>query len=83
MTQQRHEIRFDGGGPAKIVVAQGEVRTICTVHDLSNSGALLEVSREEALPETFILVPDDGDPTGYPCRVVWRKGCRVGVEFED
>jgi hypothetical protein len=83
MAQQRHEIRFDGGGQAKIIVARSEVWSICTVHDLSNSGALLEVSREDALPETFILVTDDGDPLGYACRVVWRKGCRVGIEFED
>jgi hypothetical protein len=83
MTQQRHETRFDGGGQAKIVMAQSEVWTICTVHGLSNSGALLEVGREEALPETFILVPDDGDPLGCACRAVSRKGCRVNAAFQQ
>ena len=83
MTLQRHETRFDGGGQATIVVAQSEVWTICTVHDLSNSGALLEVSREGALPETFILVPDDGDPLGYASRVVWRKRCRVDAALQQ
>jgi len=34
------------------------------------------------IPELFAIVPDDGDELGYPCRVVWRSGNRMGIKFE-
>ena len=40
-----------------------------------------EVTADQA-PELFAIVPDDGDDLGYPCRVVWRSGNRMGIKFE-
>jgi hypothetical protein len=53
----------------------------CTVRNLSNTGAALEVSNQIGIPEKFALVVP-GDGLHLPCHVVWRKGCRIGVTFD-
>ncbi|WP_298253572.1 PilZ domain-containing protein [Bradyrhizobium sp.] len=51
----------------------------CTVRNLSDSGAALDVTSPLGIPTEFTLVTD-GDHR--PCRVVWRKEKRIGVAFE-
>lgn len=51
----------------------------CTVRNLSQSGAKLEVY-EPVLQNTFDLV-FDLDERRYSCRVVWRKEPFIGVKF--
>jgi hypothetical protein len=42
----------------------------------------LEVSQASGVPETFNLVlPEDG--LDLRCHVVWRRGFRLGVIFEE
>jgi hypothetical protein len=53
----------------------------CAVRNLSSTGAALEVSNQMGIPEKFALVVP-GDALHLPCRVVWRKGCRIGVAFD-
>lgn len=51
----------------------------CMVHNVSETGALIETSTRE-LPERFILDnPDQG--IRKLCRVVWSYGQLTGVEF--
>jgi hypothetical protein len=83
MTERRHEFRLETLGSAKIILANGEAPIRCILHDISGSGGCLEVSELVQLPETFRLVPDDGEPLGYSCRMVWRKESRVGITFDD
>jgi hypothetical protein len=53
----------------------------CTIRNVSNTGAALDVESPVGIPERFTLVlPSDG--LHFPCRVVWRKGRRIGVAFE-
>ncbi|THD65388.1 MAG: PilZ domain-containing protein [Bradyrhizobium sp.] len=53
----------------------------CTVRNLSNSGALLEVTSPVGIPDHFSLVfPAEGRLV--PCQVVWRKEKRIGVRFD-
>lgn len=53
----------------------------CTVRNVSNDGAALDVASPVGIPEKFTLVlPSDG--LHFSCRVVWRKGSRIGVVFE-
>ena len=54
----------------------------CSVRNLSQTGAALEVESPVGLPETFVLVIEM-EQTKRPCRVVWRKAKRVGVHFLD
>jgi hypothetical protein len=54
----------------------------CTIRNLSESGAALEVSSPVGIPERFMLVVE-ADDRHLPSRVVWRKHSRIGVHFES
>jgi hypothetical protein len=81
--ENRTEFRINAQGRAKINVP-GQIAPIdCVVHNISPSGACLEFTALAAsIPELFAIVPDDGDELGYPCRVIWRSGNRMGIKFE-
>ena len=52
----------------------------CTVRNLSDKGASLETASPFGLPDRFNLhLASDG--TRRACRVVWRRGQRLGVVF--
>ena len=53
----------------------------CTVRNLSETGAALEVISPVGIPERFTLVVE-ADHRHLPCRIVWRKEKRIGVHFE-
>lgn len=53
----------------------------CTVRNLSETGAALEVVSPIGIPERFTLVLT-AESRRLPCRVVWRKERRIGVTFE-
>jgi len=50
----------------------------CTVRNLSDTGAALDVPSPVGIPAEFNLVVDG---TPRPCRVVWRKEKRIGITF--
>lgn len=54
----------------------------CTVRNLSESGAALDVISPIGIPERFTLLVE-ADHRHLPCRVVWRKEKRIGVHFES
>ena len=60
----------------------GDIAPIkCSIADISESGARLVLECDSELPEKFILLlTPKGDPRRH-CRVVWREGLTVGVEF--
>jgi PilZ domain-containing protein len=53
----------------------------CTIRNLSERGAALEVSSPVGIPERFMLVVE-ADQRHLPSRVIWRKETRIGVHFE-
>ena len=53
----------------------------CTVRNLSDTGAALDVTSPVGIPQEFVLVVE-ADNSSRPCRVVWRKERRIGVTFE-
>jgi len=62
-------IEFGGGG------------IDCTVKNLSETGAALEVVTPLFIPNHFILfVPSDHFKR--PCHIVWRKEKRIGIAFD-
>jgi hypothetical protein len=50
----------------------------CNVVDISAGGGCIEVHGTEAIPARFIL---HHGGVKKSCRVVWRKGRRIGVSF--
>ncbi|KRQ95787.1 PilZ domain-containing protein [Bradyrhizobium valentinum] len=65
----------------KITFGGGSAVIDCTVRNLSETGAALEVISPVGIPERFTLVIE-ADHLRLPCRVVWRKEKRIGVHFE-
>ena len=63
------------------LVADPDQILACTVHDVSETGARIETSRADAVPDRFTLLLT---PMGFPrreCRVVWRREGFLGVTF--
>jgi PilZ domain len=83
MNERRQERRFPMSGPAKIVIADDQPEVACIVREISAKGASLEVASEVPLPESFLVVPDDGDASGYRCSLAWRNETVVGVKFDQ
>jgi hypothetical protein len=54
----------------------------CTVRNLSETGAALEVVTPLFIPDRFTLFVQ-ADHSKRACRVVWRKEKRMGVKFEE
>jgi hypothetical protein len=59
----------------------GDANIPCVVWDLSTGGARLSAAHTEALPAGFVLYLTKDRTLRRYCRVVWRKGAQVGVQF--
>jgi hypothetical protein len=53
----------------------------CTVRNLSETGAALEVVSPLFIPDRFTLIVQT-EHLKRPCRIVWRKAKRIGVAFK-
>jgi hypothetical protein len=53
----------------------------CTIRNVSDAGAALDVSSPMGIPVSFTLVLVS-DGRRFQCRVIWRKERRIGVTFE-
>jgi hypothetical protein len=67
--------------PAWVVLGPDRAPLKCSLSDVSNSGAKIAISDDQELPEEFMLILSPGGGTRRNCRVVWREGGRLGVEF--
>ncbi len=54
----------------------------CTMSDISDTGAKLDVKNAEDVPEEFQLHLSGRGGIYRKCRTVWRTGEQVGVLFE-
>jgi hypothetical protein len=80
MVETRRAPRFKVSKPARI--GDGKNATQCIIRDLSVTGAALEIESQSDVPDTFtLIVPEDN--LVLPSCVVWRRGYRVGIAFED
>jgi PilZ domain len=53
----------------------------CTVRNLTESGAALDVVTPLFIPDRFnLIVQSDG--LNRPCHIVWRKERRMGIAFD-
>jgi hypothetical protein len=66
---------------ARILTGGEAPAVVCSIADISEIGARLALERETEIPDEFVLLLT---PKGTPrrnCRVVWRDGLALGVEF--
>jgi hypothetical protein len=53
----------------------------CTVRNISDTGAAVEVVTPLFIPDRFTLIIQSAQ-TSWPCHIVWRKERRMGVAFD-
>ena len=64
----------------KIVFNTGRSVIDCTVRNLSDEGACVEVASPIGLPgDVHLLIAGDAEPR--PCKLVWQSGNRIGLSF--
>jgi hypothetical protein len=67
--------------PATLVYGGGDMTLRCTIRNCSDGGARVHVPYGAAIDrELYLIHPRDG--SAYWCRVAWRLGQRVGLEFQ-
>lgn len=66
---------------AKIVTGAKEPPRSRTISDISHSGARLVLESDDKLPDRFTLLLSSNGGTRCRCRLVWRTGQTIGVEF--
>ena len=53
----------------------------CTIRNLTDAGAGLELGAQAAVPDRFtLLIKPEGRKRS--CHVIWRQPARMGVQFE-
>jgi hypothetical protein len=52
----------------------------CVLWDQSDTGARIAAAHSNKLPDVFTLI-NDKEAAPRACRIVWRKGSAVGVQF--
>ena len=79
LAERRLDVRrrvFKGG----VITFEG-AGVDCTVRNMSNGGAALDVAGGTMLPAHFRL---SIKTVGFVarCRMIWNDGCRVGIAFD-
>lgn len=79
IAERRSETRrrvFKGG-----VITFGSAGVDCTVRNMSNNGAAVDIANAAVIPRTFRLAIKTDDFMAR-CRVVWNIGQRYGIAFD-
>lgn len=77
--ERKSRNRRSGARKTGRINARG-VSEICTVRDISATGAALDVANAKRVPDRFMLVMEM-ESAGRDCAVIWRKERQLGVEF--
>jgi PilZ domain len=68
---------------ARIFIDKDSPPIACSISDISHSGARIALERADKLPDTFVLLLTANGGARRRCRVIWRDGTNVGVQFPD
>jgi len=74
---KRQALRY----PAWIVVEPGQPPHQCMLLNVSQGGAKIAIDEQLEPPTQFTLLLSTRSPAHRSCRVVWRNGTNMGVEF--
>ena len=81
-TEARRAVRVRTFLQARISYGDGAISTGCTVNQLSDVGARLNIASTVTLPDVFELsIPQRG--VSRRARLVWRRDDQVGIDFSD
>jgi PilZ domain len=82
MDEQRRKQRQRVLKSGKIVYGGGSIVIDCTIRNLSDTGARLQVPTSVAIPDRFEFTEASSGKI-RPANVVWRKGDLIGIRFGD
>ncbi len=68
--------------PAWLVLAADQPPYKVMLSDVSKAGAKISIAGHLDIPDEFLLLLSDKGQTRRLCRVVWREGTLMGVEFQ-
>jgi hypothetical protein len=68
---------------ARIIAGKNTPPITCSISDISERGARIALEGDGEVPDTFILLLTADGGARRQCRVVWRDGVSVGVEFPE
>jgi hypothetical protein len=80
-SEKRKYVRRAVSYPGKIDLGGGQPMRACTLHDVSDQGALITLAQIQDLPDEFSLVLGYHGTARRQCQVVWRSDRQIGVEF--
>jgi hypothetical protein len=78
---RRKSLRRHFGYPGQLHFEGGVPPQACTIIDMSETGAQLQVPPDVAVPGEFALLIGGNSHVRRQCKLVWRTDNRVGVEF--
>jgi len=78
--ENRHTGRIRSFLRGEIIHSNGASRTECTVRDISETGARIQVPKSVTLPEFFeLFIPQKG--RHERAKIIWIKDGEIGVTF--
>ncbi len=80
MSERRHHQRRRTLKAGQIVFNQRFSVITCTVRNLSDGGACIEVANSVGIPDDFDLTIEP-EHVNRSCHVAWRSEHRIGVAF--
>jgi len=66
---------------AWIVLGRDQPHHKCMLSDVSKTGAKIKVEGDLEPPPEFVLLLAEGGSSRRNCRIVWRDGADLGIEF--
>jgi PilZ domain len=78
--ERRRSVRRKTLKGGRIVFHSAQSTIACTIRDLSDGGAKLQVTSAVGVPDEFTLAFDDGSASKR-CSVRHRTATNIGVEF--
>ena len=79
--EKRNSIREQVALDAKGIIPNADTVIDCTILDISETGALMELDAVDIIPKNFKLFVPERHMLSE-CRVVRRSGRFVGIEFQ-
>jgi hypothetical protein len=79
--ERRRNFRVEWNSPATIHDLGRQLLRLCILSNFSNTGAKIAGVVASTIPDEFILGMTPG--RARKCRVLWRSGGTLGVEFID
>lgn len=53
----------------------------CALHDISHTGARIDVENSDIVPDRFVLLLSSNGKARRTCQVIWRQPHQIGVHF--